>query len=347
VAASLNRGIFLNTAKLAKRRVDRITTRAYLGAMIGSILQGGSAVRSMFASAGKQGGKESSNKSKLQPNRGKAGDNSPQANYEERLASGISLTPEEILEAKRYAASIDTTFNATTGYGQPGAYRAKLGQDTGNVQIGRGSGATANDVKVNKFIPFDVRKIQARGGPRNEKEAGRMARFQSSTMGQRLSQSSSASQPTEQPTDAAQPSQQPQRTSRQAKAYRANLGKAWGNALDEKDDATRQAKKAGISVAARNAAVAKGQERLNTYRAKIGAPQQQSGPKPAENQGGTPEYFFAEGNADGSVSTYQGQSGRVAEARGREVVSEPSRPQLASSPASKKKGGKKEFRARI
>lgn len=310
--------------------------------------------------------------SKLQPNRGELGAGSPQANYEARIESGIPLSDEEILDAKQYAESIGTTFSPRTGFGTTGKFPDTNGESSGFK-------AKLGGPIPSEMIPADVREIELRGGPRSEKEAKRMARFQSSTMGRNIYGSGESDsdggrkaphisgtgktapmQSQDQLTDSRGQMSENQLKGRyrpmsgeESKKFAANLGTAWGNVLDQKERGSsvvtpeQQAKNAGVTLAERNAAVEAGQDRINSYLISKGRDPVPSnkGPKPAANPGGTPEFFYAEGNPDGSVSSYRGKSASVAEARGREVNDAP-RPQVANSPVDKD-GNPKKFRARI
>lgn len=279
-------------------------------------------------------------RSTLQPGRGRVADGSPQANYEARIASGQALSADEILSAKKYAASIGTTFDAGKGYGAPGAYKAKLGGGEGRF------GSTFNQVKTSENIPASVRRIMNQGGPKTDREAKRLANFQGSTMGKKIyggGSKTSASTARESGSTIRESGQERSGVGlasgvggSNASAYRAKIGDAWANkfAQDEK----------------RAAAVAAGGDRLNRYRAKIGVPQKsvKGGPRPAKKAGDLPEFFYAEGNADGSVSGYRGESARVAEARGRdEQGSRSKRPQLAGTSAIDSAGRPKKFKPRI
>ena len=334
----------------------------------------------------------------LQPWRGEAADESPQAYYEERVSSGIPLTADEVLEAKQYAASIGTTFDAVKGFGALGAFKAKLDESSGGGSTGQG-GSSFMSPKPAQKVPADIRTIMAKGGPTNEDDAKRLARWQNSTQGKLVSGAGegaadrstggtgsyggdSAARNRRAGGTGSYAGDSAARNNRaggnarddrvqalefvgtqsgaEAAKYRAQLGGAYRALQEQADSETgnvsraAMAERAGVSKDTVDTAIAQGEARMNEWRAELGIPQKPSerGPKPAESPDQMPEYFFAEGNADGSVSTYQGKSASVAEARGREVKPAPGmktprpQPQIADKPLDEE-GNPKQFKARI
>lgn len=130
---------------------------------------------------------------------------SVQANYLKRLEKGV-LTPEEVEQARAFAADMGWQFSVDRGYspgvggGVPqGGGAAPQGAGGGGIAADLGGpggmGLTARDTatargrtQTSVNVPRDVRAIQAGGGPRNEAQAGRMADFWGSTAGQRILQ---------------------------------------------------------------------------------------------------------------------------------------------------------------
>lgn len=357
------------------------------GRSIGDILKGG---KTATGKSEPKKEKESSPKSKLQPGREMSG-GSPQELYEQRLASGDPITAEEILAAKKYAASIGTTFNAESGYGATGSFPDSGGesaqpaqQPLNQTQTAKDTEKAASRVKRDTFVPASIRKIQAQGGPKTTKEANRVASHQSSTMGRDLNGGGSVGSGTDRTphvsgTGKTAPHQSADEVTNSrgqiseknlanryspmgkedADKYAANLGKAWGNKLDQDDretgnvSAQKQADNAGVSLEERNAAVAAGEARMQKYRAKHGkAPATAVTPQPAANPGETPEFFFAEGNADGTVSGYRGPDAKRADARlpdadaPKQVAGNTPAPKPENSPVDKD-GKPKKFRANI